>query len=265
MIDWHAALTAFGSMLALGLAGWLVTLPRHNVNLVDSLWSLFFLAGALSYFSSLDQPGPRAMLVLCLITLWALRLSLHLLRRNWGKPEDHRYQVIRANNSPGFAWRSLYLVFGLQVALAWLVALPLFAAIDADPELNGLDMLGAGLMLGGLMFEAVADHQLARFKADPGQRGQVMATGLWRYSRHPNYFGEACVWWGLWLIALAGGAAWSVLSPVLMTFLLLRVSGVALLEKDIAQRRPAYRDYIARTSAFVPWPPRRHQGKEEAA
>lgn len=257
MIDWAHAMTAFSGMLALGLAGWLITLPRNNVNLVDSLWSLFFLADALIYAFSPETLTERAALVLILVTLWALRLSLHLLRRNWGKPEDHRYQAIRRNNSPGFAWKSLFIVFGLQAVLAGVIVLPLFAAIGAATPLSSLDYLGALLVLTGLGFEAMADRQLARFKADPANRGQVMDRGLWRYSRHPNYFGEACVWWGFWLIALASGAAWSILSPLLMTFLLLRVSGVALLEKDIAERRPAYRDYIARTSAFLPWLPRR--------
>lgn len=257
MLNGAATLSAFAAMLALAVAGWLVTLPRRNVNLVDSLWSLFFLFGAVTYATALGTLGPRAALVLSLLTLWALRLSCHLWRRNRGKPEDHRYQAIRANHSPGFEWTSLFIVFGLQAILAWAIALPLFAALGAATPLHPLDAAGALLMLAGLAIESLADRQLERFKADPGNRGRVLDHGLWRYSRHPNYFGEACVWWGVWLIALAAGAAWTILSPILMTFLLLRVSGVALLEKDIAERRPAYRDYIARTSAFLPWPPKR--------
>lgn len=258
MLDTAALLAALVVMLVMAVAGWLASLPRQNVTLVDSLWSLFFLAGALVYAVSVASATPRGVLILVLLGLWAARLSLHLTWRNHGKPEDHRYRAIRANNSPGFAWKSLYIVFGLQAVLAWVIAMPLFAAIDSDAAINGLDLLGAALMLAGLAYEAVADHQLVRFRADPARHDQVMDRGLWRTSRHPNYFGEACVWWGFWLIALAGGAAWTVLSPLLMTFLLLKVSGVAMLEKDIAERRPAYRDYIARTSAFIPWPCRRH-------
>lgn len=257
MMAWETYLVGLVITLALALIGWLVSLLQRNVNLVDSLWSLFFLAATLGYLALTPEPGPRAALVLGLVALWALRLAIHLTVRNWGKPEDRRYQAIRARNSPGFAWKSLYLVFGLQAVLAWVISLPLFVAVTAPAPLNTLDLVGAGLMLAGLAFETVADAQLARFKRDPANRGRVMDRGLWRYSRHPNYFGEACVWWGFGLIAVAGGAWWALVSPLLMTFLLLKVSGVALLERDIAERRPAYRDYIARTSAFIPWPPRR--------
>ncbi len=256
MMSWNVYLSGLAVMLIMALAGWLATLPRRNVNLVDSLWSLFFLAGAVTYVLSSGRAEGRALLVLALVALWAVRLSTHLAVRNWGKAEDYRYQAIRGNNSPGFAWKSLFIVFGLQAVLAWLISLPLVAAIVSISPLNWVDGLGVALMLIGQVFEAVADQQLARFKADPGSRGRVLDRGLWRYSRHPNYFGEACVWWGFWLIALAAGAWWSLPAPLLMTFLLLRVSGVVLLEKDIAERRPAYRDYIARTSAFVPMPPR---------
>ena len=259
-MDWNGYLAGLAVTLSLGIGGWLVTLPRQNVNLVDSLWSLFFLAAAFSYAGVVGEAGPRTALILVLVTLWGVRLSVHLAWRNWGKPEDHRYQAIRAHHSPGFAWKSLLIVFGLQAVLAWVISLPLHAAIVSPAPLNVLDGTGLAVILSGLVLEAVADRQLARFKADPANRGRVTDRGLWRYSRHPNYFGEACVWWGFWLIALAGGAWWSVLAPLVMTFLLLRVSGVALLEKNIAERRPAYRDYVARTSAFIPWPPRR-QGK----
>jgi steroid 5-alpha reductase family enzyme len=250
-----AFLPAMGGMLALSVAGWVVSLARRNVNLADSLWSLFFLAGAVIYASRLETLGPRAVPILILLALWALRLSVHLAWRNWGKPEDRRYQAIRANNSPGFAWKSLFIVFWLQAILASVIALPVFTGLATTAPLNILDALGATLALAGLIVESWSDHQLAQFKADPANRARVMDLGLWRYSRHPNYFGEACLWWGFGLSALAGGAGWTLVSPVLMTFLLLRVSGVTLLEKEIDQRRPAYRDYVARTSAFIPWLP----------
>jgi steroid 5-alpha reductase family enzyme len=241
---------------AIALLVWVASVPLRDVSIVDSAWSLLVLAPALVAAALVPQVGPRAPWVLWLAGAWAVRLALYITWRHWGHPEDHRYRAIRARNEPRFAWKSLYLVFGLQALLAWLVALPLVAAVTSSVAWNMFDAVGAALCLVGLVIEALADAQLARFKADPGNRGRVMATGLWRYSRHPNYFGEFCVWWGLGLVALAAGAWWTVVSPLLMTLLLLKVSGVTLLEKDIGERRPAYRAYIARTSAFFPWRPR---------
>ncbi|OOO01771.1 MAG: hypothetical protein USCGTAYLOR_02004 [Chromatiales bacterium USCg_Taylor] len=140
--------------------------------------------------------------------------------------------------------------------LAWIISLPLLAAVAGNAPLNLLDIVGVPIAIFGVTFESLADWQLARFKADPTHRGRVLDTGLWRYTRHPNYFGEFCVWWGFYLIALAAGGWWSIVSPLLMSFLLLNVSGVVLLEKDISQRRPGYRDYITRTNAFFPGPPK---------
>jgi steroid 5-alpha reductase family enzyme len=194
--------------------------------------------------------------VLPLVAAWAVRLAAYLAARNWNAPEDHRYRAIRSRNQPHFEWKSLYLVFGLQGLLAWLVSAPLAAAVASPAALGPLDWIGGLLVAFGIVFEAVADTQLARFRRDPASAGRVLDSGLWRWSRHPNYFGECCVWWGFYLLAVAAGGAWTVFAPLLMTLLLLRVSGVALLEKDIGERRPAYRDYVARTSAFIPWPPR---------
>lgn len=260
MTFWEVYLVGLLVSLALAVVGWLGSLALRNVNLVDSLWSQFFLAATLTYLAFVPATGPRAALTLALVALWSLRLSTYLTIRNWGKPEDRRYQAIRARNSPGFAWKSLYLIFGLQAMLAWLISLPLLVAVSAPAPLNVLDLIGICLILFGLVFETVADAQLARFKRDPANRERVLDRGLWRYSRHPNYFGEACVWWGFGLLAVAAGAWWALASPLMMTFLLLKVSGVVLLERDIAERRPAYRDYIARTSAFIPWVPRRVEG-----
>lgn len=256
-MSWDVYLGGLVTLLILAVLGWLISLALRNVNLVDSLWSLLFLAAAITYAGLLPETGPRAALIMILVAAWSLRLAAHLTARNWGKPEDRRYRAIRANHSPGFAWKSLYLVFGLQAVLAWLISLPLHAAMVSPAPLGMLDALGMAVVLAGLTVETLADRQLAHFKRDPANHGRVLDTGLWRYSRHPNYFGEACVWWGFGLTAVAAGAWWALLSPLLMTFLLLRVSGVVLLERDIAERRPAYRDYVARTSAFVPWPPRK--------
>jgi steroid 5-alpha reductase family enzyme len=256
MLDLTASLASLAATLVVGCAGWLASVARRDVSIVDSLWSLFFLTGALVYAALAGAGGARTLLVLALVLLWALRLAAYLTWRNWGEPEDRRYQAIRARNEPGFEWKSVYLVFGLQVLLAWICALPVYAALGGAAPLGPLDYAGAALWLAGFCFETVADWQLARFRADPASRGRVLDTGLWRYTRHPNYFGEALLWWGLYLVAVAAGGAWTVFAPLLLTWLLLRVSGVTLLEQDIHERRPAYRDYVARTSAFLPWPPR---------
>jgi steroid 5-alpha reductase family enzyme len=256
VFDADAFFTALGVMLAIALATWVLSLWKHDVSIVDSLWSLLFLVAALVYVALVETPGERALLVLALVTLWALRLAVYITWRNWGEGEDHRYRQMRERNDPGFAYKSVYLVFGLQAVIAWVISLPLLAAIHGDAPLNWLDGVGVGLFVVGFLFEAVGDWQLARFKRDPANRGAVMDRGLWRYTRHPNYFGNACIWWGLFAIGLAAGGWWSLVSPLLMTLLLLKVSGVAMLEKDIAQRRPAYRDYIRRTNAFLPGPPK---------
>lgn len=252
-----AWLMALPWMLALAFIAWGISTLKRNVGLVDIFWSLFLLLAALCAFASLPEPTVRASLILALVTLWALRLSIYLARRNWSAPEDRRYQAIRKRNDPGFAWKSLYLVFILQALLAFVVSAPLQAAILAPgPAPVLVDLLGAALVLGGIAYEAIADAQLAAFTADGAQRGKVLDRGLWRYSRHPNYFGEFCVWWGFFVLAAGTGAWWTIISPLLMSMLLLRVSGVSLLEKDIGERRPGYAEYIARTNAFFPGPRR---------
>ncbi len=252
----HFWVTVLPAMLALGLVAWAVATLRRNAGLVGIFWSLFFLLAAIGYAMSSTWSGLRAPLVLALVAIWSLRLALYLAARNWNAEEDHRYRAIRARNDPGFAWKSLYLVFGLQAVLAWVIAAPLAGSFLSTEPLGLVGWVGAALACAGVGCEALADAQLARFKANPDHAGKVMDQGLWRYSRHPNYFGNFCLWWGLYLIALDAGAWWTVFSPLLMTLLLLKVSGVALLEKDIAERRPAYRDYVARTNAFLPGPPR---------
>ncbi len=256
MFELTVYLSALPALLVLMVLAWLLSLARGNAGIVDSFWSLAFLLAAMVYFLCLTAPGPRAGLVLGLVTIWALRLFLHISWRNWGEPEDRRYQAIRARNQPHFELKSLYLVFGLQGLLAWLISLPLLAAMASQTPLGWLDALGVALWLAGMVFEAGGDWQLARFKADPDNRGKVMDRGLWRYTRHPNYFGDFCIWWGFFLLALAGGGWWSILSPLLMSLFLLKVSGVALLESDIGERRLGYRDYVRRTNAFFPGPPK---------
>jgi steroid 5-alpha reductase family enzyme len=256
-------LVALATIMSVAIVAWLASIAKKNVSFVDSLWSLFFLIAA-TVFAVYAQPlKARGLIVLVLVAAWALRLSIYITARNWGESEDSRYQAIRANNEPGFQFKSLYIVFGLQGMLAWIIALPLLPAISADSALGFVDYAAIVLWAIGFVFEAVGDYQLSRFKRDPGNEGKVMDSGLWRYTRHPNYFGDFCIWWAFYLFALSAGGWWSVVSPLLMSFLLLKVSGVAMLEKTITDRRPKYADYINRTNAFFPGPRRQNNDLEE--
>lgn len=253
-MDWSLYFNALYALLAVGVVGWLVSLKTRDVSFVDSLWPLFFLLAA-GIFAWSQQPlSGRALLVLGLVTAWALRLSIYIGSRNWGEEEDSRYQKIRSNNEP-FWIKSLYIVFGLQGLLAWLICLPLLPATGSAAALGPLDAIAVVLWSVGFVFEAGGDYQLARFRRNPDNDGKVLDSGLWRYTRHPNYFGDFCVWWAYYLFAVAAGGWWTIASPLLMSYLLLRVSGVALLEKTITSRRPKYAEYIRRTNAFFPGPP----------
>ncbi|MEI7869575.1 MAG: DUF1295 domain-containing protein [Candidatus Methylumidiphilus sp.] len=250
-------LLGFIPLFFIALVTWLVSLWKRDVSIVDSVWAVFFLAAATSYAIMLPFLGSRGMILLTLLGLWAVRLSIHITHRNWGHPEDSRYQTIRQNNEPNFAWKSLYLIFILQALLAWIISAPLPVILASPIPLQWSDYLGIVLTLFGLGFESLADWQLTIFKAMPENKGKVMDTGLWRYTRHPNYFGEFCVWWGIFMLAIASGAWLTIISPIVMSFLLLKVSGVPMLEKDIIQRRPGYQDYAERTNAFFPGLPKR--------
>jgi len=264
-----AAAQALSAVLGLALLVWLASLRLRDASLADRFWSVF-IALAATVFALQGAPALdlRLQAMLALVLVWALRLAGFLTWRNWGHGEDRRYAAMRARHGPGFGRRSLTLVFGLQGLLAWIVATPLLvaAATAGSRPFGALDAVGLALAAAGLVTEALADAQMARFRRDPAHYGRapgdVMDAGLWRYSRHPNYFGEACVWWGLGGMGLAAvgpdplAAAAALLSPLLMTGLLLKVSGVSLLEPDLAERRPGYRDYMRRTPAFIPGPPR---------
>ncbi|MCB1623915.1 MAG: DUF1295 domain-containing protein [Pseudomonadales bacterium] len=243
-------------LLAAATLTWAISVPLKNVAIVDVLWGLLFVLAGLTYALTVDLAGPRTTFVLILLGLWSVRLSLHIGVRSWGHGEDRRYQAIRVRNEPHFAAKSLYLVFWLQAALASIISLPLLGAIASPAAINWLDYFGAALWLIGVLFEAGGDWQLTRFKSDPANQQQVMDRGLWRYTRHPNYFGDFCVWWGFFLIALAAGAWWALPGPIVMSVLLLRVSGVTLLERNIGERRPAYQEYVRCTNAFFPGPRR---------
>jgi len=246
---------------------WLISLPLRNASIVDPFWGFGFVVVA--WYSCVRSVAFdwRSILLVALTSLWGLRLTVHLLRRNVGKGEDRRYAAMRQSIGPQFWWISFFSVFILQAVLLWVIALPLQIAISRDEvsQLSILDGLGFILWGIGFAFETIGDWQLSRFLADPQNSGKVMDRGLWRYTRHPNYFGDACIWWGLYSIAAAGGASWTVFSPILMTLLLLRVSGVSLLEGTITDRRPGYAEYQGKTSSFIPWPPRARKAVRDTA
>jgi steroid 5-alpha reductase family enzyme len=239
---------------------WIASLALRDASIVDPVWGLAFVAIAWATLVQVGGPADapvRATLLVALVTIWGVRLAVYLFWRKAGMDEDYRYVRMRERFGASFWWTSLFVVFLLQAGLAWLVSFPVQAGQVPVTPLGPLDGIGVALWVVGLAFETVGDIQLARFKADPANRGRVLDRGLWRYTRHPNYFGDFLVWWGLFAIAAAAGAWWTVFGPVLMSVLLLRVSGVALLERTIAERRPGYEAYVRRTSAFFPRPPRR--------
>ena len=245
--------------VAMGLL-WLLSLRLRDASIVDVYWGPGFAAIAALCFVVSGGGHPRRELVLALALVWGLRLGAYLLWRNAGQGEDPRYRAMRRRHGERFGLVSLWSVFGLQGALQWIVSLPLqlTQAAPGSAPLGALDALGVALWCGGMLFETLGDLQLARFKADPASQGQVMDRGLWRYTRHPNYFGDFLVWWGFGAIALAGPlGAFALVGPAAMSVLLMRYSGVPTLERSIGKRRPGYAEYQRRTNAFFPGPPRR--------
>jgi len=254
----EVSVVGLGAILTAATLLWLLSVRLHDASVADISWGLGFVLLVWVYFALSPALTPRSWLVCGLVTLWGVRLSGHIFHRHDG--EDRRYQAMRAAHGHAFWWRSLFTVFWLQGVILWFVAFPLLAAVQAtEPAgLTPLDALGSLLFAVGFGFEAIGDSQLRRFRSDPLNRDRVLDGGLWRYTRHPNYFGDATLWWGLYTIAAATPGGWlTVLSPMLMTFLLLRVSGVALLDETLAATKPGYRQYIARTPAFFPWFPAR--------
>lgn len=246
-------------VLALMTALWLASVKLRDVSIVDPWWSIGFLVVTVSSALVTGLSAPK-LLVLGVVALWSLRLWAYLLRRSLGKPEDARYTAFRERfGRERYWWFSFFQVFLLQGALLFVISAPLQLAASAPAEnpLSWTDVLGAALALFGTAFEAIGDAQLARFKADPNHRGKVCDTGLWRLTRHPNYFGEAVLAVGFWLFAVdePWGVA-TVFAPALMIFLLLRVSGVSLLDAHLSKTKPGYAEYMRRTSAFFPRPPK---------
>jgi steroid 5-alpha reductase family enzyme len=252
-------LTNLLTIVSLMFVLWIVGTMRRDVSLVDPFWGAGFTILAWTSVVQSRSFGPQALLIALLTSLWGLRLSLYLSWRNWGHAEDSRYAAMRTHHQQRFWYVSLATVFLLQAVIMWIVAMPIQAAIlnRTNVSNNRLNIAGIALWAVGVFFETAGDLQLARFKSNPENAHRVMNQGLWSYTRHPNYFGDFCVWWGLYLVCASAGAWWTVFSPVLMSVLLLKVSGVTLLEKTITSRRPDYAEYQRRTSAFFPWKPSR--------
>ncbi len=248
------------AVLAYVTAIWLLSLRLRNASIIDSFWGLGFVLLATLYHVTLDGYPGRSVLITTLVLIWGLRLSLYIGVRSAGKGEDYRYRRWREQAGDAFWWISYFRIFLLQGAALWVISMPLLVAIiNNDPDhFTVLDVLGTLVWAIGFIFEAVGDWQLMRFKADPTNEGKVMDRGLWRYTRHPNYFGDATLWWGYFLIALTTPEGWiTIFSPIFMTFLLVRVSGAALLERNLKKTKPGYEEYVKGTSAFFPWFPAR--------
>ena len=248
-----------GVILGLMITLWLLSLCSRNASIIDIAWGIIFLLLAWLAFALTPQGYlPRKLLICRLVTIWGLRLALHVGIRNRGKPEDFRYANWRAENGERWQWLSLFQVFLLQGFLVWIISAPILAAQTSGfpAILTPMDLIGTMIWLIGFVFETVGDLQLMLFKANPANQGKLLTTGLWRFTRHPNYFGDAVLWWGFYIIALAAGEGWTIFSPILMTFLLIRVSRAAMLEQHLGQK-PGYKEYVRATSAFLPWFPKK--------
>jgi steroid 5-alpha reductase family enzyme len=248
------ALLAFGMMTAL----WPLSVRLRDVSIIDILWAPAFAILGWSYIFVPPPLGLRGWIALTLVTVWGLRLGIHILAR-WRRlgHEDYRYAEIRRRNGPKFPITSLFWIFWLQALLLWVISWPLQAALSGSRTLNALDIIAIAMIAAGVLIETVADTQLTHFRAGPDSQGKVLDTGIWAWSRHPKYFGDFLLWWGFFLLGIAaGGPWWTILGPIAMSALLIHYSGAGLMEDTIKDRRPGYADYVRRTSLFIPWPPR---------
>ena len=239
---------------------WIISVIIKNVSIVDLFWGFGFVLTNVFYFISTDGLGLRKVILLILVSIWGFRLTGYLSWRNIGKGEDYRYKQFRRKYGENrYWWISFFQTFLLQGILMWLISAPLLGAQYHGQEKSPgiLDYAGIAFWITGFIFETIGDYQLARFKADPSNKGKVLSSGLWRYTRHPNYFGDSAVWWGYGFLCLGAGSIWPVLGSILMTALIIKVSGVALLEKNLVDKKPEYREYVENTSAFIPWFPKK--------
>lgn len=250
-------LYALVAIIAMMTVLWLCSIMIKNVSIVDLFWGFGFVVASAVYFIYTEGLETRKVLLMTMVSIWGLRLSVYLAWRNHGKGEDFRYQKFRKDfGEHRYWWYSYFSVFLLQGMLMWLISAPLLGAqFYPDTNLSILDYIGFIFWIIGMVFEAGGDFQLARFKADRSNKGKVLSTGLWHYTRHPNYFGDAAVWFGYGFICLSAGSYVPLLGTVLMTALIIKVSGVALLEKTLNETKPGYQEYVEKTSAFIPWFP----------
>ena len=265
----HIALTLTinaAALLVVILMMWGYSLKIRDVSFIDAFWAFGMVLLAWATWAQSGAPGARSHLLLGLTTLWGLRLSLHLWIRWRAHGEDPRYAKIMGGVMEKKRWSwaktSLLSVFLTQAPLLFITCLPaqlgIWASDGGRTVIGPLGAVGAVIALIGIAFETIGDAQLNAFRADPANKGKVLDTGLWRFTRHPNYFGDACTWWGIWLVAAETGLpGWiSVIGPVFLTFTLTRWSGKPLLERGMKKTRPEYAAYVARTSGFFPWPPK---------
>jgi steroid 5-alpha reductase family enzyme len=255
MIIIWAGLGVLGLMTVL----WLISIYLKNVSIVDNFWGIGFILITFIYYLQSEVAYTRLNLVMLLVSLWGLRLSVYLMYRNYGKEEDYRYREFRRSYGPKrYWWFSFFQVFMLQGGLMMIISMPLLGvALKTNSDaLNLFDYLGILIWSIGFIFESVGDYQLASFKRHPQNKGKLLTTGLWRYTRHPNYFGDTAIWWGFGLFAIASGAYWYSLGSLLMTYLIIKISGVAMLEKSLSEVKPGYEQYVETTSTFFPWFPK---------
>ncbi len=252
----HALLVILSLMTVL----WIISVAIKNVSIVDLFWGFGFVLASVFYFIKTEGHEPRKIILMTLVAIWGLRLSIYLAWRNLGKGEDFRYREFRKKyGEKRYWWISFFQTFLLQGILMWIISAPLLGAqyYEQNNHLGFFDIAGIVFWLFGFIFEAGGDFQLAVFRADPANKGRVLDTGFWYYTRHPNYFGDACVWWGYGFICIAAGSYVPVLGSIIMTALIIKVSGVTLLEKSLKETKPEYREYTEKTSAFLPWFPKK--------
>lgn len=239
---------------------WIVSIFIRNVSIVDLFWGIGFVITASFYYLKTDGFEPRKLLLMTLVAIWGLRLSIYLAWRNLGKGEDFRYREFRKKyGEKRYWWISFFQTFLLQGILMWLISATLLGAqyYGKNNSLGILDYSGIALWIIGFSFETGGDYQLVRFRSDLSNKGKVLDYGFWRYTRHPNYFGDSSVWWGYGLICIASGSYIPAIGSILMTALIIKISGVSLLEKSLKEQKPQYREYIEKTSAFFPWFPKK--------
>lgn len=251
----HEYLLAAGVAFGLLTVAWCISALIRRADIIDPCWGLGFAAIAVAV---IVQSGRTDFWPAILTVIWGLRLFLHLVIRWWGEEhEDRRYSAMRAKGSDKWWLQSLATVFWLQAAIMWALCVPLLQAVASGDAIHSVGFaIGAAVWAVGLFFEAIGDWQLTQFRGRPDSNSQVLKTGLWKYTRHPNYFGDFLVWWGLYIMCVAYGASWvTIYAPVVMSLLLMKFSGVGMLEKDISERRPGYREYVESTPTFFPWFP----------